>query len=425
MSALTPKQKAVIYGTVLKNPYIPVEPTRKQAEFLVRDEEEVIYGGAAGGGKSIALLISALQYVAYPDYSALLLRRTLPELEAPPSGLLEVAKRWLTPTDAVKSAGGRIWKFPSGATLTFGYLADEDDKYHYQGTEYQSIGFDELSQFTKTQYEYLFSRLRRTQDNPVPSRMRATSNPGGKGHDWVKEKFITNPNAVFIPAWLEDNPYIVAEEYNRNLEHLDPVTRAQLRRGDWDIQAAGNFFKRQWFEFVDSCPAQARRLRYWDTAGTKDGDYTVGALVALYQGVYYILDIRRARETPGQVELLIKQTAELDGRSIPVRTEEEAGSSGLAVTHHYATQVLVGWDYRGIRPTGDKTTRAGPFSSAAEHGNVKIIRAPWNNALLDELTLFPEGSHDDQVDAVSGAIGQLSAGDANRFLVSRVGKVRS
>ena len=101
------------------------------------------------------------------------------------------------------------------------------------------------------------------------------------------------------------------------------------------------------------------------------------------------------------------------------------GSSGLAVTHHYATKVLVGWDYRGIRATGDKVTRAGPFSSAAEHGNVKIMRAPWNGALLDELTLFPEGGHDDQVDAVSGAVGQLSSGDANRFLASKVGKVRS
>ena len=426
MAPLTAKQKALIYGTVLRNPYIPVKPTPKQVEFLLCRDEEAFYGGAAGGGKSIAVLMGALQYVAYPDYSALLLRRTLPELEAPPSGLLEVAKTWLTNTDAKKSDGGRIWKFPTGATVSFGYLADEDDKYHYQGTEYQYIAFDELPQFTKTQYEYLFSRLRRTKDNPVPSRMRGTGNPGGKGHEWVKDKFITNPEAVFIPARLEDNPYVVADEYERNLNHLDPVTRAQLRDGNWDIQAAGNFFKRQWFELVDDYPRHGmRKMRYWDMAGTKDGDYTVGALVGLLNGVYYILDIKRARETPGQVELLIKQTAELDGRDVPVRSEEEPGSSGLAVTHHYATKILVGWDYRGIRATGDKVTRAGPFSSAAEHGNVKIMRAPWNGALLDELTLFPEGGHDDQVDAVSGAVGQLSSGDANRFLASKVGKVRS
>ena len=265
----TPSEKARIYATVLNNPYIPKQPTRKQLAFLLRNEEEVFYGGAAGGGKSIALLMAALQYVAYPDYSALLLRRTLPELEAPPSGLLEVAKNWLTTTDATKADGGRIWRFPSGATLSFGYLADEDDKYHYQGTEYQYIGFDELSQFTQTQYEYLFSRLRRTTTNPAPSRMRATSNPGGRGHEWVKEKFITNPDAIFIPAWLADNPYVVRDEYERNLDKLDPVTRAQLKDGNWDIMAAGNFFKRQWFRMVEADWPRTASVRYWDLAATE------------------------------------------------------------------------------------------------------------------------------------------------------------
>ena len=422
MPALTAKDKAYIFSTVLDNKYIKVRPTPKQLRFLLCKAEEAFYGGAAGGGKSIAMLMAALQYVEWPEYSALLLRRTLPELESPPSGLMVVAKDWLMGTDAKMSDGGRIWKFPSGATLTFGYLQDENDKYRYQGTEYQFVGFDELSQFTESQYTYLFSRLRRTTANPIPSRMRATSNPGGVGHEWVKERFITNPKAVYIPARLEDNPYLESGEYARNLDRLDPVTRAQLRDGNWDIQAAGNFFRRQWFGVVDDYPKAVRKVRYWDMAGTKDGDYTVGALVGLMNGVYYILDIERVRETPGQVELLIKQTAELDGRDVSVRSEEEPGSSGLNVTHHYATQVLVGWDYKGIRATGDKVTRARPFSSAAEHGNVKLVRGLWNGPFLDELTMFPDGAHDDQVDAVSGAIGQLSAGDASRFGHIRVGK---
>ena len=429
MPPLTSDEKAHIYSTVLANPYIPIKPTRKQLEFLLAEDKVVFYGGAAGGGKSYALLMAALQYVAYPQYSALLLRRTLPELATPPKGLMAIAKEWLSPTDAKMIDGGRIWKFPSGATLIFGYLEHEDDKFRYQGAEYQSVGFDELSQFTQTQYEYLFSRLRKATDNPVPLRVRSASNPGGRGHQWVKEMFIEpagDPQGRYIPSKLHENPYLEQDSYIESLSHLDVVTRAQYLNGDWDIQAAGNFFKRQWFEVVPDHPKYGvRKMRYWDMAGSKDGDYTVGALVGIYKGVYYIIDLRRVRETPGQVEALIKQTAELDGREVAVRTEEEPGSSGLAVTHHYATQVLVGWDYKGIRATGDKATRAGPFSSAAEYGNVKILKGAWNGAFLDELTLFPDGSHDDQVDAVSGAIGQLSMGDANRFLSSKVGKFRS
>lgn len=428
MGSTRPKDKALLFASVLNNPYIPAKPTLKQAEFLLEGGKEAFYGGAAGGGKSYALLMSALMYVAYPQYSALLLRRTFPELSQR-NGLMDIARQWLSGTDAKPSDQGRVWTFPSGATLAFGYLENENDKYRYQGSEYQFIGWDELTQFTESQYLYLFSRLRRAVDNPVPERMRSASNPGGLGHQWVKERFIepvsNDTGRVYIPSKLQENPYLDRESYEANLANLDAVTRAQYLDGDWDIQAAGNFFKRQWFGLIDDYPRHGmRKVRYWDMAGTKDGDWTVGALVGIFNGVYYILDIRRARETPGQVELLIKQTAELDGRDVPVRTEEEGGSSGLGMTHHYATDVLVGWDYRGIKPTDAKAVRAGPFSSAAEQGNVKIVRAGWTNALLDELTLFPEGAHDDQVDAVSGAIGQLSAGDASRFLASRVGKVR-
>lgn len=395
-------------------------------EFLLAPEKEVLYGGAAGGGKSYAILMAALQYVQYPGYSALVLRRTLKELESPPNGLLVVAKDWLSGTTAKPTDGGRIWTFPSGATLTFGYLETEDDKYRYQGSEYQFIGFDELTQFTQTQYEYLFSRLRKTTDNLCPSRMRSTSNPGGKGHLWVKEMFIAGkgPDRQFIPALLTENPYLDQADYINSLMHLDPVTRAQLLKGDWDIQVAGNFFKRQWFELVDSYPRHARSLRFWDMAATKEGDYTVGARVALADGVYYVLDLKRARETPGEVAQLVRQTAELDGKDVAVRMEEEPGSAGVSMIHHYATQVLVGFDFKGIRTTGDKVNRAGPVSSASEHGNVKLVRGPWNGAFLDECVLFPQGEHDDQVDAVSGAVHALTSSDPSRFAYVRVGKVR-
>src|SRR4029077_3634506 len=144
------------------------------------------------------------------------------------------------------------WTFPSGATLAFGYLENENDKYQYQGAEYQFVGFDELSQFTESQYLYLFSRLRRLEGSDIPLRMRSASNPGGVAGRWVYSRFIPDnflpPDAVepkvwwkegvgedgkefkraFIPARLQDNPYLDLVEYEEALNELDPITREQL-----------------------------------------------------------------------------------------------------------------------------------------------------------------------------------------------------
>lgn len=245
--------------------YTPQSPTPRQKLFLdLRDEKEVFYGGAAGGGKSSALLMAALEYVHVPNYSALLLRRTYADLSKQ-GALMDRAKEWLSSTGATWNEQRKMWTFPSGARLAFGYLETENDKFQYQGAEYQFIGFDELSQFTKTQYSYLFSRLRRLKDSNVPIRMRSGSNPGGIGSQWVNERFIpkgfTPEDAIeekvwtktdadeetgeaieryFVPARLDDNPFLDQEEYELSLRELDPVTRAQLRRGDWQITVRGD-----------------------------------------------------------------------------------------------------------------------------------------------------------------------------------------
>jgi len=125
-------------------------------------------------------------------------------------------------------------------------------------------------------------------------------------------------------------------------------------------------------------------------------------------GVYYILDIQREQARPAQVENLIKQTAELDGKHIDIYMEQEPGASGVIVIDHYARVVLKGYSFRGYKTTGDKEVRANPVSSAAEAGNVKLLRGSWITTFLDEAELFPLGEHDDQVDAVSGAIAMLS-----------------
>jgi hypothetical protein len=237
---------ALLRDTVDRNPWIPVTPTTPQALFLTRWEQEAMYGGAAGGGKSVALLAAALQFVDVPGYSALLLRRTFPDLSQS-GGLMDLAKSWLMGTKAVWNEQRKVWTFPSGAVIAFGYLDTDADKYRYQGGGYQFIGFDELTQFEERQYLYLFSRLRKRAGMPVPLRMRSASNPGGIGHTWVRKRFITCEPAeridrAFVPAKLSDNPHLDQEQYLASLERLDAVTKQQLRDGDWNVTHSGGVF---------------------------------------------------------------------------------------------------------------------------------------------------------------------------------------
>lgn len=373
---------------------------------------EAFYGGAAGGGKSDALLMAALQYVEVPNYAAILFRRTFADL-ALPGALMDRSQEWLSGTEARWNERDKTWTFPSGATLSFGYLEHENHKYRYQSAEFQFIGFDELTQFTETQYRYLFSRLRRLEGSKVPLRMRAASNPGGVGHEWVKQRFIIEKNHLFVPAKLEDNPHLDREEYVHSLMELDPVTRQQLLEGDWSARQAGDKFRREWFEIVDEAPADARRVRYWDLAATepkpgKDPDWTVGAKMSEKDGIFYVEDIKRIRQTPRHVEALIRQTAEIDGRAVEIYMEQEPGSSGVNTIDHYRRRILLGFTFRGNKTTGSKEIRANPVSAAAEAGNIKLVRGPWINDFLDEAEAFPGGSHDDQVDAVSGAFEMLA-----------------
>ena len=442
-------------------PYTKHVPHPAQQLFLLQNAEEVMYGGAAGGGKSDALLMAALQYVDVPGYSALLLRRTWPDLSLP-GAILDRAREWLQDTDAIPREGGRIWRFPSGARITFGYLHRENDKYRYQSAEFQFVGFDELTQFSQSMYEYLFSRIRRpnlicircrksvrkyrntsggvqwkhtSSSNPcdnlqpdtkvlkqygpsedgltlwdVPLRMRSATNPGGTGHSWVRERFVDpvrkKEHAIFIPATLTDNPSLDQETYRKNLEHLSPIDRERLMNGDWDVSEEGAYFQRHWFKFITEPPSHARAkwIRYWDMAATKDGDWTAGCLMGLTDdGTWIIADMRRMRGTPHEVERFIAATAMEDGFGTPIRMEQEPGSSGVMAIDYYRRKILVGYDFRADKKTGSKETLAGPVSSAAEAGNIALVVGRWNRDFLDEVSLFPNGAHDDQIDSMSGA----------------------
>ena len=223
-----------------------------QEDFLAAGETDVLYGGAAGGGKSYAMLVDPLRYAHRSAHRGLILRRSMPELRE-----LIDKSRELYP----KAFQGckyreveKMWTFPSGAKIEFGFLERDADVYRYQGQAYSWIGFDEITHLpTEFAWNYLASRLRTTDPDIVPY-MRCTANPGGVGATWVKKRYIDPipPNESFegadgltrkfIPARLQDNPFLASDgRYERMLKALPPTQRQQLLEGNWDVSEGAAF----------------------------------------------------------------------------------------------------------------------------------------------------------------------------------------
>jgi len=403
--------------------FCPEEPSLTQKVFLRTYALEALFGGSAGGGKSSALLMSALQYVDIPNYSAIIFRRTYADL-ALPGAIMDRFINWMAPHDDVRwNANNYTAVFPSGARISFGYLNNSQDYLRYKGAEFQFVGMDEVTEIRETDYRYMFSRLRRPGSGPlsqVPLRMRAACNPAP---NWVRQRFIVEgmeKGRIFVPSRLTDNPGIDADSYRMALQSLDPVERRRLEEGDWWATTLGTMFNRESIVFIDSnelppITSAARAVRFWDLAATEpnqsnpDPDWTVGTLMLFDGGIAYILDVKRARLRGEKVEQLISQTAYEDGPSVAIRMEQEPGSSGKALVDQYARYVLPGFDFSGIRSTGDKITRARPFAAAAANGNVRCLRGAWLTDWLDELSSFPEAcTHDDQIDSAVGAFTYLT-----------------
>jgi len=270
-SAAQPKPEALDYEEIARE--VIFEPNEgPQTDFLASTEQEVLYGGSAGGGKSYAMVADPVRYLGNPNARMLLVRRSTEELRE----LISVSKQlYPKAIPGIKfMERDKTWVAPSGATLWMSYLDRDDDVMRYQGQAFNWIGFDELTQWpTPYPWNYMRSRLRTTRASGLPLYMRATSNPGGPGHQWVKKTFIdpSTPSEAFwatdtdsgeticwpkghtkegeplfkrrfIPATLFDNPYLADDGmYEANLLSLPEHQRRQLLEGDWDINEGAAF----------------------------------------------------------------------------------------------------------------------------------------------------------------------------------------
>ena len=244
-------------GDIVDGKRVAWVPQPRQAEFMRRFEDEVLFGGAAGGGKSDALVAEALRQIDKPKYKGLIIRKTFPQL----TELIDKAYNLYPQIDprAKYNATEHTWKFSSGAKIIFGSMASPKDKYKYQGIAYDFIGFDELTHFTWEEYEYLISRNRPNGPGML-CYIRATANPGGIGHGWVKDRFITaappmttiwqevefterdgskrkrRMSRIFVPSFLQDNPALLHNDpnYAFKLASMSEAKRNALLYGDWD-----------------------------------------------------------------------------------------------------------------------------------------------------------------------------------------------
>lgn len=438
-----------------------------QTKFLSKDADIIFYGGAAGGGKTYALLLESLRNIHLKSFGAVIFRRTSKQITNQ-GGLWDTASELYPHFGGVDRQTNLDWTFKSGMRIKFAHMEHEKNKFDWQGTQIPFIGFDEITHFSRSQFFYMLSRNRSM--SGIPGYVRATTNPDATSwvakfiewwidqdtglpipeRDGVIRWFIKDDDTViwadtkeeliekypltgkfaksftFIHSKITDNKILLDKDpqYLANLHSLDRVERGRLLEGNWKIKAAaGMYFKSYWFEHVDVAPRFVKRIRYWDRASTKktdtnNPDWTAGVLMSIDdRGVFYVEDVKRLQGTPLEVEQAIKNTATQDGVRTQVGLEQDPGQAGKSEAQYLARQ-LAGFNVKIYPVSKDKVTRATGFSSQSEALNVKIVHGNWNTDYINELENFPpdsENEKDDQVDASSGAFNALTSDEVARW----------
>jgi predicted phage terminase large subunit-like protein len=441
-----------------------------QEAFLATSADIAIYGGAAGAGKSWAVLLEPLRHVTkVKDFAAVFFRRNTTQIKNP-GGLWDASMKLYPQAGGRPIANVAEWKWKTGGKIKMAHMEHESTKLDWQGSEIPLIVFDELTHFTQSMFFYMLSRNRSTCG--VRPYVRATCNPDadswvaqfiawwidqdtgfpiperagvirwfvrlndtmlwGDSREELVEKYgnpelppdhadQVHPKSVtFIPGKLTDNPALMKTDpgYLANLKAMPLVEQARLLGGNWKIRpSAGLYYKREWVDLVDALPVNIEVVRYWDLAATEktdnnDPDWTVGIKLARDRdtGLYYIMHAARMRETPLKVEQALVTTAGNDGLSVRIGLPQDPGQAGKSQAQTFIRKLSL-YSVRARPERGDKIVRFGPFSAQCQARNVKMLRGPWNEAVNDALEAFPEATHDDDADACSGAYAMLNEGN--------------
>jgi len=429
-----------------------------QTQFIRSSADIVFFGGAAGGSKTYGLLLDVLRDVPNHEYGAVIFRRTTKQVKSE-GGLWDTAGGVYPLLGAESNEQGMYYRFPTGSRVGFAHMEHEKNRFDWQGSQIPYIGFDELTHFTWKQFSYMMSRNRSAVG--IRTRIRATLNPDPDhwAKSWIEWYLDANgeyadkaksgvirwlvmsgdvptwfdsraaaiaeyPGALplsftFIASSIEDNRILIQQDpkYLANLNALPTVERERLKFGNWKIRpSAGSYFKRSDFVIIDALPAgrPKRTVRAWDFAGTDendgiDPDWTAGVKMSVIDSVYYIEHVERFRSDASKVKSKVQNIAASDGTETTVRLTQDPGQAGKAQVKDYISG-LAGHSVKSETASGDKATRATPFSSQVQAGNVKLLRGQWNESYLSELENFPVGAHDDQVDASSDAFNELAFG---------------
>lgn len=430
-----------------------------QEAFLASPADIALYGGAAGGGKSWALLFEPLRHVANPRFGAVIFRRTCPEITSQ-GGLWEESFDLYGRLGASPAVSDLRWDFGDGGSVRFGHMQYETDLLKWHSAQIPLIGWDELTTFTERQFVYMLSRNRST--SGVRPYVRATCNPDadswvakwvswwihpdtgypipersgrlrwfvrdGDGMHWADDpgelarRFPdrTPKSFTFVPARLEDNRVLTARDpgYRANLEALGTVDRERLLGGNWKVRAGGKFFDRTKVNLVPVVPVGTVAVRYFDTAATKTAASakTAGVLIGRTPaGRFLVVDCRAGVWTPAERDAVMRQTAAADRHRRDVRLAgtwiERPGGFG---TESVDAQIrmLAGYAVQANpvgSSDGSKVERAKPLSAQWEVGNVDVLAGDWSDAYLAQMDAFPAAGLD-EADATAGGFNKLCGG---------------